>query len=56
MGSPLGPPLANNIFLGYHERRWLDNNCPPTFKPVLNRRYIDDTFCYLGMNLASKIS
>ena len=42
MGSPLGPTLAN-IFLGYHEKRWLDN-CPLTFKPVLYRRYIDDTF------------
>ena len=42
MGSPLGPTLAD-IFLGYHERRWLDN-CPLTFKPVLYRRYIDDTF------------
>ena len=41
--SPLGPTLAN-IFLGYHEkRRWLDN-CPLTFKPVLYRRCIDDTF------------
>ena len=45
MGSLLGPTLAN-IFLGYHERRWLDN-CPPTFKPVLYRRYIDDTFLLL---------
>ena len=42
MSSPLGPTLAN-IFLGYHERRWLDNY-PLTFKPVLYRRYIDDTF------------
>ena len=42
MGSPLGPTLAD-IFLGYHERRWLDN-CPLTFKPVLYIRYIDHTF------------
>ena len=42
MGSPLGPTLAN-IFLGYYERRFLDI-CPPTFKQVLYRRYIDDTF------------
>ena len=42
MGSPLGPTLAN-IFLGYHEIRWL-THCPPEFKPTYYRRYVDDIF------------
>ena len=42
MGSPLGPTLAN-IFLGHNETKWLDN-CPPEFKPVYYRRYVDDIF------------
>ena len=42
MGSPLGPILAN-IFLCYHEKRWLDN-CPYEFKPIKYLRYVDDTF------------
>ena len=43
MGSPLGPTLAN-IFMSAPETRYLDE-CPPEFKPVLYRRYVDDTFC-----------
>ena len=42
MGSPLGPTLAN-IFLCYHEKKWL-SDCPPEFKPLLYRRYVDDLF------------
>ena len=42
MGSPLGPTLAN-VFLCFHEKTWLDN-CPLEFKPLLYRRYVDDTF------------
>ncbi len=42
MGSPLGPLFAN-IFLSFHETSWL-NNCPSNFKPLLYRRYVDDTF------------
>ena len=42
MGSPLRPTLAN-IFLCYHEKIWLQN-CPSEFKPVIYRRYVDDTF------------
>ena len=42
MGSPLGPILAN-IFLCYHEKRWL-RNCPDEFKPINYIRYVDDTF------------
>ena len=42
MGSPLGPHLAN-IFMGFMERKWLQE-CPVDFKPVLYKRYVDDTF------------
>ena len=35
-------PMAN-IFLCYHEQKWLDD-CPADFKPLLYRRYVDDTF------------
>src|SRR5215469_2494160 len=40
MGNPLGPTFAN-IFLSFHETKWLDN-CPIHFKPIFYRRYIDD--------------
>ena len=42
MVSPLGPTLAS-VFLCYHEKIWLQN-CPSEFKPVIYRRYVDDTF------------
>ena len=42
MGSPIAPVLAN-IFLCFHEEKWL-RDCPIHFKPKLYRRYIDDTF------------
>ena len=42
MGSPIGPSFAN-AFLSFHEKRWLDE-CPLQFKPLLYRRYVDDTF------------
>ena len=42
MDSPLGPTLAN-IFLCFHEQIWL-GNCPVEFKPVIYRRFVDDTF------------
>ena len=42
MGSPLGPTLAN-LFLAYHEEKWL-NDCPVQFKPQYYRRYVDDVF------------
>ena len=43
MGSPLGPTLAN-IFLAYHEEKWLDS-CPKQFKCSYYTRYVDDVFC-----------
>ena len=42
MGSTLGPTHAN-VFLCYHEKVWLQN-CPSEFKPVIYKRYVDDTF------------
>ena len=42
MGSPLSAPMAN-LFLCYHEEEWL-NNCPDQFRPLIYRRYVDDTF------------
>ena len=42
MGLPLGPTLAN-IFMCHFETLWI-NSCPAQFKPVVYKRYIDDTF------------
>ena len=42
MGSPIAPTLAN-VFLCHNETRWLDE-CPSEFKPIVYRRYVDDTF------------
>ena len=42
MGSLLGPTLANG-FPCFHENIWLQNCCSE-FKPVIYRRYVDDTF------------
>ena len=42
MGSPFGPTLANT-FLCHYEKLWLDS-CPPEFKPIVYRKYVDDTF------------
>src|SRR6201990_69212 len=42
MGSPLGPAFANS-FLCYYEKEWI-RQCPPLFKPLLYRRYMDDCF------------
>ena len=42
MGLPLGPTFAN-ISMCAHEEQWLVD-CPVCFKPLLYRRYVDDTF------------
>ena len=42
MGGCISPTMAN-IFMCHHESKWL-NDCPLEFKPVLYRRYVDDTF------------
>ena len=41
-GSPLGPTLAN-AFLCHYKKHWLDS-CPPEFKPLVYKRYVDDIF------------
>ena len=48
MGSPLGPAFAN-IFMCALEKKFL-SNCPSDFKPLLYRRYVDDTFCIFENN------
>ena len=42
MGGCISPTLAN-LFLGFHEKIWL-NNCPAEFKPNFYTRNMDDTF------------
>ena len=42
MGIPLGPTLANT-FMCFYEKIWL-RDCPDDFRPILYRRFIDDTF------------
>ena len=42
MGSPLGSTLAN-VFMCHMEKKWL-RDCPEIFKPVMYKRYVDDSF------------
>ena len=42
MGGPASGQLAN-VFLCHHETNWLDQ-CPLKFRPVLYKRFADDTF------------
>ena len=48
MGSCLGPTLAN-IFMCHMEKKWL-NECPADFKPLMYKRYVDDTFLVFERN------
>ena len=41
MGSLLGPTLTN-VFMCHLENIWLEN-CPSHFKPIVYRRFVDDT-------------
>ncbi|XP_069982179.1 uncharacterized protein [Penaeus vannamei] len=41
MGSSLGPCHVNTFFC-HHAQAWM-NDCPANFKPILYRRYMDDT-------------
>ena len=35
---------ADGVAMGsHHEKNWL-NDCPNNFKPVFNKRYVDDIF------------
>ena len=42
MGSPMGPTLAN-VFICHFENIWLEN-CSTQLKPVVYRKYVNDTF------------
>ena len=42
MGGCVSPSLAE-FFMGHNESIWI-GNCPLEFKPVLYKRYVDDTF------------
>ena len=42
MGSPLGSTLAN-VFMCHFKNIWLEN-CPAHFRPIVYRRFADDTF------------
>ena len=42
MGGCISPTMAN-IFLCHYEKIWIDQ-CPVEFKPVLYKRYVDDSF------------
>ena len=45
-GAPMGgciSPILANFFLSHYEKIWL-NKCPPSFKPVYYKRFVDDTF------------
>ena len=42
VGSPLGPTFTN-IFICVHEILWLEK-CPPEFRRVIYKGYVDDTF------------
>ena len=52
MGSPLGPALAN-VFMCHFENIWLEN-CPAHFKPIVWRRFVDDTFLLLEQKIMLK--
>ena len=43
MGSPLGPTLAN-LFMGHHERHWLEEFAQLNGNILFYRRYVDDIF------------
>ena len=46
MGLPLGPTIGN-VFLSFYEIKCLEKY-PKEFKPVFNRRCVDDILFYLN--------
>ena len=42
MGSSLGATLTN-VLLCYFEEQWI-SDCPIDYKPISNKRYVDDAF------------
>ena len=53
MGSPLGPVLAN-FFMGYHEKKWLQE-FDKGKKILMYKRYVDDFFVCLEIKRMQKI-
>ena len=49
MGCPLGPTLAN-VLLCHFEEQWM-SDFPIDYKPILYRRYVDDTSLLLSSEL-----
>ena len=47
IGFSLGPTLAH-VSVSYHEKICLQN-CPTEFKPVIYRRYVDDTLLFFSL-------
>ena len=47
--SSLVPAVAN-VFLGHFEEQWMPD-CPIDYKPILYRRYVDDTFLLFSSEL-----
>merc|ERR1712082_192486 len=46
MGNPISASLCN-AFLAIKEQQWL-KACPPTFKPLLYKRYVDDILLFFA--------
>ena len=42
MGNPISATFAN-VFMSFHEQQWL-SKCPQEFRPLIYKRYVDDTF------------
>jgi len=53
MGNPMAPTMAN-AFLCHLENNFLAS-CPSEFKPVLYRRYLDDTFVIFRQECHAKM-
>lgn len=53
MGGPISP-VAANIFLNYFETSCL-SDCPSEFKPLVYKRYLDDTFLLFRSENESKL-
>ena len=49
VSSSLVPAVAN-VFLGHFEEQWMPD-CPIDYKPILYRRYVDDTFLLFSSEL-----
>ena len=48
MGSSIRP-ISANVFMCHFENLSFEN-CPPYFKPIVYRRFVDDTFLLFQAN------